>query len=274
MSVENTRSHLTADAIKKRLRDLADPAHVPILQSFFKTGKGDYGEGDVFIGIRVPQLRAVCRDCRGAGIEEAAPLLRSKIHEERLLALLLLVNAFQRGDDDARREIYDFYLANTRYINNWDLVDASAGPIVGGWLRGRSTAPLTKLARSASLWERRIAMVATSEFIRRGEIDETFRIADMLIADPHDLIHKASGWMLREAGKRDPAALHRYLRARCRKLPRTALRYAIERLPADERRRYLTGDVHPSSTATRSSGRSTSNSSPRRSRAAKVKPKP
>lgn len=275
MSVDRKgTSHPSAAAIRQRLRDLADPARVPILQSFFKTGEGDYAAGDVFIGVRVPQLRDVCRECRGAGIDEAAALLRSRIHEERLLALLLLVDAFQRGDEDTRRGIYDFYLANTRYINNWDLVDSSAGQIVGGWLTRRSKTPLTKLARSDSLWERRIAMVATSEFIRRGDLTETFRIADMLIADPHDLIHKASGWMLREAGKRNPAALHRYLRARCRTLPRTALRYAIERFPEAERRRYLAGDVHPARARTRSSGRSTSNSSPRRSRASNVKPKP
>ncbi len=230
------RSDLSA-----RVRALADPGRVAVLQGFFKTGKGEYAEGDQFIGVRVPQLRELCRECRGAGIAEAAPLLRSAIHEERLLALLLLVDAFKRADEAGKRAIYDFYLSNTRSINNWDLVDASAEHIVGGWLFERSKAPLTKLARSRDLWERRIAIVATFHFIRRGKLDETFRIADLLMADPQDLIHKATGWMLREAGKRDGAALRRYLRRRHDKMPRTMLRYAIEHFPEVERRRYLEG---------------------------------
>ena len=229
--------------LRRRLRALADPARVPILQSFFKTGAGQYAEGDVFIGIRVPQLRALCRECRDGEIRDAAPFLRSDIHEERLFGLLLLVDAFKRGDERARREVYDFYLANTRYINNWDLVDASAEQIVGGWLLERSKAPLTRLAKSKDLWERRIAIVATLHFIRHGELDETFRIADLLIHDRHDLIHKASGWMLREAGKRDASALRRYLAKRYARMPRTMLRYAIERFPENERRKYIMGTV-------------------------------
>ena len=226
-------------SISDRLRALADPARIPILQSFFKTGQGEYAEGDRFIGIRVPQLRELCRECRGAGIDEAAPLLRSDIHEERLMALLLLVDAFKRGTDAQKRAIYDFYLANTRFINNWDLVDASAEHIVGGWLFERSRAPLRRLARSSLLWDRRVAIVATFHFIRRGDHDETFRIADLLMTDPHDLIHKATGWMLREVGKRDGAALRRYLGPRRARMPRTMLRYAIERFPERERKRYL-----------------------------------
>jgi 3-methyladenine DNA glycosylase AlkD len=227
--------------LSKRLHALADSSRVPGLQRFFKTGKGEYAEGDRFIGIRVPQLRTLCRECRGAGIAEATPLLRSPIHEERLFALLLLVDAFKRSDDAGKQAIYDFYLSNTRFINNWDLVDASAEHIVGAWLHDRSKAPLTKLARSRDLWERRIAIVATLHFIRRGQLTETFRIADILINDRHDLIHKASGWMLREVGKRDGAALRRYLSRRCQRMPRTMLRYAIERFPERERRKYLTG---------------------------------
>jgi 3-methyladenine DNA glycosylase AlkD len=226
-----------------RVRALADPSRAAALQSFFKTGKGQYAEGDRFIGIRVPQLRALCRECRGVGIAGARPLLRSPIHEERLFALFLLVDAFKRADDAGRRAVYDFYLASTRFINNWDLVDASAEHIVGGWLYGRSKAPLTRLARSGDLWERRIAMIATLHFIRRGELDETFRIADLLMKDRHDLIHKAAGWMLREAGKRDGAALRRYLDRRHEQMPRTMLRYAIERFPEEERRRYLASRV-------------------------------
>jgi 3-methyladenine DNA glycosylase AlkD len=236
---------LPGSVIGRKLRALADPTRVPILQSFFKTGKGQYAEGDRFIGIRVPALRALCRECRGAGLKETAPLLRSKIHEERALALLLLVDAFKRGDEIQQRAIYDFYLANTRFINNWDLVDASAEPIVGGWLADRSRTPLRQLARSASLWERRIAIVATLHFIRHDDHEETFRIADLLLQDRHDLIHKATGWMLREVGKRDGAALRRYLGPRYARMPRTMLRYAIERFPEPERRRYISGDIRP-----------------------------
>jgi 3-methyladenine DNA glycosylase AlkD len=273
--------------LRSRLRALADPARIPILQSFFKTGQGEYAEGDRFIGIRVPQLRQLCRECRGAGIREAAPLLRSEIHEERLFALLLLVDAFRRADEAGRKEIYDFYLANTPFINNWDLVDASAEYIVGAWLQPRSRAPLTRLARSSSLWERRIAVVATLHLIRRGELNETFRMADILMDDPHDLIHKATGWMLREAGKRDGVALRRFLATRHHRMPRTMLRYAIERFPEAERRKYLgnrpgrlpyldlpaTGSK-PASTRGRSSGRSTKSSPPRKSVSLKRKPNP
>jgi len=234
---------LTAPAVRRRLRALAVPANVAILQRFFKTGPGDYGEGDRFIGVKVPGIRTVCRDCRDVGDSVVLELLRSKVHEERLLALLLLVDKFERGDEPARRKAYETYLANTAFINNWDLVDSSAPQIVGGWLQPRSRAPLVRLARSASLWERRIAIVATWAFIRAREFDDTFRIADLIMNDDHDLIHKAMGWMLREVGKRDGQALRRYLSSRYRRMPRTALRYAIERFPETERKRYLAGQV-------------------------------
>jgi 3-methyladenine DNA glycosylase AlkD len=234
---------LTATAITRKLRSHANPASVAILQSFFKTGPGQYGEGDRFIGVKVPGIRTVCRECRGASLAEVQKLLRSPIHEVRALALVMLVDAFQAGDEQVRRRIYDLYLANTAFINNWDLVDCSAGQIVGGWLRGRSTAPLTRLARSKSLWERRIAMIATFDGIRRGDFDDTFRIADHLLHDEHDLIHKAVGWLLREVGKRDGAAERAFLKSRYKTMPRTMLRYAIERFPEAERRRYLEGRI-------------------------------
>jgi 3-methyladenine DNA glycosylase AlkD len=217
----------------------ADAANVPGLRRFFKTGPGQYGEGDVFVGVKVPAIRAVCGECRGAGLGAIRPLLRSRVHEERLLALLLMVDAFTRAGEPGRRAIYDLYLSHTAFINNWDLVDSSAAQIVGGWLSGRSRAPLRKLARSSSLWERRIAILATFHYIRRGEFEETFRIADILLRDPHDLIHKAVGWMLREVGNRDGAAERRFLDDRYRKMPRTMLRYAIEKFPEKERQRYL-----------------------------------
>jgi 3-methyladenine DNA glycosylase AlkD len=234
---------MSASALRSRLRRAADPSSVPVLQRFFRTGPGEYAEGDVFIGVRVPALRAICRDCGAVDRAAVLTLLRSRVHEERLLALLLLVRDFAAGDPAARRDIYRAYLANTRWINNWDLVDGSAPAIVGGFLAGRSRAPLRRLARSRSLWERRIAIVSTLHFIRRGELADTFAITDDLLDDDHDLIHKAAGWMLREAGKQDGDALRRFLAPRCAQMPRTMLRYAIERFPEAERRRYLRGTV-------------------------------
>jgi 3-methyladenine DNA glycosylase AlkD len=230
---------VTARELKARLADVADPARVPGLQRFFKTGPGEYAEGDEFIGVTVPQLRALVRAAGEVPLPEAARLLRSRVHEERLLALLVLVRAFERGDDAGRRAIYELYLANTAFINNWDLVDTSAPQIVGGWLRDRSRAPLRRLAKSASLWERRIAILATFRFIRDGEFEPTLEIADLLLEDAHDLIHKAVGWMLREVGNRDAAAERRFLARRYSRMPRTMLRYAIEHLDKDERAHYM-----------------------------------
>ena len=230
--------------LRQRLRAHASAKDAAILQWFFKTGPGEYGEGDVFIGVRVPAMRRVCRECGDdVSVATVEQLLRSQVHEDRALALMLLVSAFGRGDEREQKAIYDRYLANTRYINNWDLVDLSAPSIVGGWLSARSRAPLRRLARSASLWERRIAIVATQAFIRRDEFEDTLEIADLLIHDEHALIHKAVGWMLREVGKRDGVVLRTWLRPRHTHMPRTMLRYAIERFQEPERRRYLKGLV-------------------------------
>jgi 3-methyladenine DNA glycosylase AlkD len=234
---------LSLRLIRKRLHDRADASRVPILQRFFKTGPGQYAEGDVFVGVTVPHLRQVCLECRDAVLDDIEALLQSSVHEERLLALLLLVDRFERGTDAEQRAIYRFYLANTRYVNNWDLVDSSAPQIVGAHLFERSRAPLIRLARSRSLWERRIAIVATLYFIRQCDLEDTFRIADLLLQDDHDLIHKAVGWMLREAGKRDVHAARAYLQTRYSSMPRTMLRYAIERFPVGERKRYLRGAI-------------------------------
>jgi 3-methyladenine DNA glycosylase AlkD len=230
---------MTASDIRRRLRAHADRSRVPVLERFFKTGPGEYAEGDRFIGVKVPGLREVCRACRGARLETIEPLLRSRIHEERLLALLLLVDAFKAADPAGRRRIYDFYLSHTAFINNWDLVDCSAPHIVGGWLAARDRAPLRRLARSRLLWDRRIAILATHHFIRRGEVNDTLAIATLLLGDAEDLIHKAAGWMLREAEKRDPQAVRAFLDAHGAVMPRTMLRYAIERFPEPERQRYL-----------------------------------
>jgi len=225
--------------IQKALRALGNPEYAVHSQRFFKTGKGEYGEGDRFLGIRVPVIRQQVRSYRGLPNEQTLKLLRSRWHEERLFALLLLVDSFNRGDNNDQREIYRLYLANTQYINNWDLVDLSAHHIVGGWLADKSRRPLYTLAASTSLWERRIAVIATFFMIKRDDFEDALEIARRLQHDDHDLIHKAVGWMLREIGKRDIAAEKTFLDAHAATIPRTMLRYAIERLPDVERRKYM-----------------------------------
>jgi 3-methyladenine DNA glycosylase AlkD len=228
-----------AQLVQSRLRSLASPEVAAGLARFFKTGSGQYGEGDRFIGVKVPMIRKVAGEFRGMLLPEVECLLRSEIHEERLLALVILVGQFQKGEDATRKSIYDRYLANTECINNWDLVDVSAPKIVGGYLEDRSRRQLYRLAKSANLWERRISIIATGWFIRQDEFTDTLRIAQKLLADKEDLIHKAAGWMLREVGKRDVAALEEFLSEHCPVMPRTMLRYAIERLPAKKRLGYL-----------------------------------
>jgi len=206
---------------------------------FFRTGRGDYGEGDRFLGLRVPDVRKIAREFRSLSLADIRALLASKWHEERLLALVILVNQFAEGKNSEREQICRLYLASTDRINNWDLVDVSAPQIVGAFLAERDRRPLYRLAKSKKLWDRRIAIIATQQFIRRGELDDTFAIAKILIADAHDLIHKATGWMLREAGKRDRGRLERFLDEFASSMPRTMLRYAIERLPNDLRLKYM-----------------------------------
>ena len=231
---------VTIGQMLRALRAEADPSRVAVLQRFFRTQPGEYAEGDRFIGVTVPSIRRLARRFREAPLDEVDALLHSPVHEARLLALLLMVQSFRAGDQRRRREIYTLYLSRTHFINNWDLVDSSAPQIVGAWLADRSPAPLRRLARSQSLWERRIAIVATHHFIRQGDLETTFAVADILLEDTHDLIHKAVGWMLREAGKRDALAERCFLASRHMRMPRTMLRYAIEKFPERERRSYLT----------------------------------
>lgn len=227
--------------IQKSLRALASPETAAGAQRFFKTGAGQYGAGDVFLGIRVPLLRALAKQHRTATSDTIAALLASEYHEERLFSLLLLMQFYQHADAKGRQTAYDCYLGNTARINNWDLVDVSAPHIVGRHLELRPRAILRKLAQSGLLWERRIAIVATLHFIRRDEFADTLAVAAMLLDDPHDLIHKATGWMLREVGKRDATVLESFLGAHRAAMPRTMLRYAIERLSPERRRHYLQG---------------------------------
>jgi len=225
----------------EELQKHANPEKARILQGFFKTGRGEYGEGDVFLGITVPQSREIAKQFAHIELNEVKKHLQSKIHEERLIALLILVEKYKKSDD--KKEIADFYLSNTKHINNWDLVDLSADRILGGYLFDKDKKMLFELAESANLWKRRIAIVSTFNFIKQGRFDETLRIAELLIKDKHDLIHKACGWMLREVGKRDEKVLKDFLKKNYKHMPRTMLRYAIERFPEEERKKYLTGTI-------------------------------
>jgi 3-methyladenine DNA glycosylase AlkD len=229
-----------ARAIRSELRLLADPAKAIILMRFFKTGPGEYGEGDRFYGVVVPKIRRVVKAHRSAPLREVLKLLHSAYHEERMTALLILVEQYRCGDSSKKKEIYDLYLANASYINSWDLVDLTAQHIVGHYLAGKDTSVLTRLALSKSLWERRIAMLSTYHFIRQGDSRETLRIAGLLLNDSHDLIHKAVGWMLREVGKRCSMESEcRFLDKHAAGMPRTMLRYSIEHFPGDLRMRYM-----------------------------------
>lgn len=231
----------TAAEVVKALKALGNAETAAALQRFFKTAKGEYAEGDVFIGIKVPVQRRVAKEYGALPLEETEKLLRSKIHEARLVALIILVEQFRKGDSSIRDDIFNTYLANTKYINNWDLVDTSAPHIVGAYLGPGKHALLTKLARSSSLWERRIAILATQHFIRLGYFAETLRVAELLLKDSHDLIHKAVGWMLREVGNRDRAVEEGFLDQYASAMPRTMLRYAIEKFPSALRTAYMRG---------------------------------
>lgn len=226
---------------KIELRKYSSQEKANILSRFFKTGPGEYGEGDLFIGVKVPEIRKVVKLFHCLAIEDILQLLYSPIHEERLLALLLLVRRYKVGDAASKKAVVESYLQSTARINNWDLVDLSASQILGDWLKNSPSRRcwLDPLARSKNLWERRIAIVSTYAFIREKDFSETLRIADILMKDSEDLIHKAVGWMLREVGKRDEQKLEEFLQLRCIAMPRTMLRYAIERLEENKRQVYL-----------------------------------
>jgi 3-methyladenine DNA glycosylase AlkD len=232
---------LNSRTIEAELAAIGDPEIAAHSQRFFKTGPGEYGEGDKFLGIRVPELRKLAQKHRDLELDETATLLTSAWHEARLLALLIMVVQFKRGDDVKRETIFTIYLGATEHINNWDLVDSSAHLIVGPYLQDRDRAILQQLAHSASLWERRIAIMATFHYIRADSFGDTLDLSRILLHDPHDLIHKAVGWMLREVGKREYQLLVDFLDRHYRTMPRTMLRYAIEKLDQDERQAYLKG---------------------------------
>lgn len=225
--------------LQKELVTLANKDKAKILQRFFKTGIGEYGQGDIFLGVTVPQSRVIAQKFKDLLLVDIEQLLKSKIHEERLIALLLLVGKFQKGTDKIKKEIYDFYLSHAKLVNNWDLVDISAHQIVGTYLLNKQKIILTRLAKSGNIWERRIAIVATYAFIRHNKFRDTLKIAKILLYDKHDLIHKAVGWMLREVGKKDQKVEELFLKKYYKIMPRTMLRYAIERFPSSLRASLL-----------------------------------
>ncbi|MDD5083381.1 MAG: DNA alkylation repair protein [Candidatus Moranbacteria bacterium] len=228
------------DRIKQELRRLGTKERAMASQRYFKTGVGQYGEGDVFIGLTMPEQRRIAKQHLGLGLPDIRKLLESKEHEFRMVALLIMTYQYATASDAKRKRLYDFYLTHTKWINNWDLVDVTAHKIVGAYLQDKDHSILLRLARSESLWERRIAIVSTFSFIAKGESKTALSIAEMLLQDTHDLIHKAVGWMLREVGKCCGESVEKgFLKLYAPSMPRTMLRYAIERFDADTRMRYM-----------------------------------
>jgi 3-methyladenine DNA glycosylase AlkD len=231
---------MNLDQIKSDLKKEADKEKIPIYQNFFKTNKGQYGEGDIFIGVTVPNTRKIAKKYKDTSLKIVESLLESKIHEERLLGVLILVQKYNDTDDN---KIPEFYLKHNQKINNWDLVDLSADKILGKYYLNKSREPLYKLAKSKNLWEKRTSIIATFHYIKNNDFKDTLKIAKILLNDKHDLIHKAVGWMLREIGKRNLQTEECFLRSHYKKMPRTMLRYAIEKFPEEKRQAYLKGKI-------------------------------
>ena len=234
---------MSLEELRQTIKKSANPAQAKILSRFFKTGRGEYGEGDEFLGIKVPISRSIAKQFKDLTLTELQALLNSPIHEERLIALFILIEHFKKADANSKKIIFDFYLRNTKRVNNWDLVDLSAERIIGVYLLDKDKSMLFKLARSKKLWERRIAIMSTFHFIKNGNYETTLAIADMLLKDEHDLIHKAVGWMLREIGNRNLKVEETYLEKHYKIMPRTMLRYAIEKFPEKIRQAYLKGKI-------------------------------
>jgi len=243
MLVALVKSMTNLKELKKELKSKANLKTAQILQRFFKTGKGEYGQGDIFYGIKVPETRKIAKDYQDLSFSDAQKLLKSKIHEERLVVLLIFIYKFEKGDIKEKERIFHLYLKSTKYINNWDLVDLSAPQIVGKYLFDKPRNILYQLAKSENLWEKRIAIISTYWFIRNNQLQDTFKISEILLRDKHDLIHKAVGWMLREAGKKSMIEEEIFLKKYYKKMPRTILRYAIEKFPEKKRKMYLLGNV-------------------------------
>lgn len=231
---------MTAQNIITDLQTLGNPEKAAHLSRFFKTGKGEYGEGDLFIGVTVPEQRGIAKKYRSAGFPVLRELIASPYHEVRLTGLLILVSQFEKNkNEEFRKSCVDFYLSQTRYINNWDLVDLSCYKLLGVWLTDKDRSLLYTLSESANLWEQRISIVTCMHFVRKGDFKDCLALSERLLNHPHDLIHKAVGWLLRETGKKDRQVLTDFLQPRYRQMPRTMLRYAIEHYPEEERKKYL-----------------------------------
>jgi 3-methyladenine DNA glycosylase AlkD len=229
--------------LQKKIKELGSPEVSKTMQLFFKTGKGEYGEGDIFAGLKVPSQRKLAREFRDLSLTDLKILLNSPVHEERLISLFILVDKYGKGDKQEKEAIFSFYLKYRKGINNWDLVDLSAPKIIGKHLLNKDKNLLFKFALSKNLWERRITVLSTYEFIKNNDFDLALQISEMLLKDKHDLIHKAVGWMLREIGKRDLQAEESFLKIHYKKMPRTMLRYAIEKFPETKRKKYLQGKI-------------------------------
>ncbi len=229
------------EKVRKELKKQSSKKTASVLRTFFKTAPGQYGHKDIFIGVKVPQIRKIAAKYRNLQLVKVKRLLKSKIHEERLLALLILILKYNKSNDVGKKTIYDLYLQHSKYINNWDLVDLSAHKIVGDYLKDKPKAILSQLAKSKLLWERRIAIISTFSYIRDGNFIQTLKIAKILLNDPQELINKAVGWMLREIGKKDLTVEEGFLAKNYKKMPRITLRYAIERFPQNKRKAYLKG---------------------------------
>ncbi|HRZ85166.1 MAG TPA: DNA alkylation repair protein [Candidatus Paceibacterota bacterium] len=240
--------------LKNELKNNENYEKAKLLQRFFKTGKGEYGEGDIFLGIVVPQQRKIAKNYIDLSLTDLKSLLNSRIHEERMISLFILVDKYKKADkqnkksekdEDVKKNIFEFYLKNTKNINNWDLVDLSAPNIVGNYLldKEEERGILYKLAKSDNLWDKRISIISTFTFIRNKDFEDSLKISEILISDKHDLIHKAVGWMLREIGKKDMVVLEDFLGKHYKKMPRTMLRYSIEKFPEKRRKQYLSDQV-------------------------------
>ncbi|MBW1616260.1 MAG: DNA alkylation repair protein [Deltaproteobacteria bacterium] len=229
--------------IKTELKQTGDDKIARHSLRFFKTKKGEYGEGDRFLGIRVPVLRKIAEKYQNISINDISELINSKYHEQRFFAVVIIINAFKKGNENIKKRIYEFYLNNTKFINNWDIVDVSASNIAGAYLEDKDKKPLYDLALSKNLWKRRIAIVSTHHFIKKNNFKDAFNISDMLLTDKEDLIHKAIGWTIREVGKRSLETEEKFLKNRYKNMPRTMLRYAIEKFEENKRKKYLKGEI-------------------------------
>ena len=234
---------MSLSEIRKEISKQKNPTQAIILQRFFKTGVGEYGEGDIFYGIKVPEQRMIAKQFKDLTLDDLKNLILSKVHEERLIAAFILVDQFKSGDEKKKKIIFDFYLKNRKGINNWDLVDLSAPKIIGAYLIDKEKDLLYKFAHSKDLWEKRISIISTQAFIREHFFEDTLNISKILLHDKHDLIHKAVGWMLREIGNRDLETEEEFLKKHYKTMPRTMLRYAIEKFPEEKRKSCLEGKI-------------------------------